>query len=88
MFLGVANTSFPLVLTMIALRGRDPATVVGLSAFAQGVGYLLAIPGPILVGVLHDESGGWRVPLSLMVVLMIPQLIAGVMAGRDRQVCG
>jgi CP family cyanate transporter-like MFS transporter len=84
--LGVANCAFPLALTMITLRGRSPATVVRLSAFAQGVGYILAIPTPILVGVLHDASGGWRLPLALMVGLMIPQLIAGMVAGRDRQV--
>jgi CP family cyanate transporter-like MFS transporter len=84
--LGVVNCAFPLALTMIPLRGRSPATVVRLSAFAQGVGYLIAIPGPILVGVLHDVSGGWRLPLGFMVVLMVPQLIAGYAAGRDRQV--
>ncbi|MBG0560380.1 CynX/NimT family MFS transporter [Actinoplanes aureus] len=85
-FLGVANTAFPLVLTMITLRGRNPATVVRLSGFAQGVGYLIAIPGLILIGALHDATGGWRVPLALMTVLMVPQIIAGVAAGRDRQV--
>jgi len=71
---------------MIALRGRTPATVVRLSAFAQGVGYILAIPGPVLVGFLHDRTGGWRVPLALMIALMLPQLVAGLAAGRDRQV--
>jgi MFS transporter, CP family, cyanate transporter len=86
LLLGVVNTAFPLVLTMIGLRGRTPGTVVRLSAFAQGVGYLLAIPGPTLVGLLHDHTGGWRVPLGFMVVLMIPQMIAGIAAGRDRQV--
>jgi CP family cyanate transporter-like MFS transporter len=84
--LGVVNCAFPLVLTMIALRGRTPGTVVRLSAFAQSVGYLVAIPGPILIGVLHDATGGWRAPLGLMVALMVPQLVAGVVAGRDRQV--
>lgn len=84
--LGVVNTAFPLALTMIALRGRTPATVVRLSAFAQGVGYILAIPGPILVGYLHDRSDGWRVPLALMIALMVPQLVAGLAAGRNRQV--
>jgi CP family cyanate transporter-like MFS transporter len=84
--LGIVNSAFPLALTMIALRGSTPATVVRLSAFAQGTGYLLAIPGPIVVGLLHDVSGGWRLPLALMVVLMIPQLVAGAVAGRDRQV--
>ncbi|MET0425654.1 MAG: MFS transporter [Actinoplanes sp.] len=84
--LGVVNTAFPLVLTMIALRGSSPSTVVKLSAFAQGVGYLLAIPGPILVGALHDRTDGWRAPLALMVALMIPQIIAGTLAGRNRQI--
>ena len=84
--LGVVNTAFPLVLTMIALRGRNPSTVVRLSAFAQGVGYLLAIPGPILVGMLHDHTHGWRAPLGFMTALMVPQIVAGFFAGRDRQV--
>lgn len=84
--LGVANAAFPLVLTMIALRGKNPGTVVQLSAFAQSVGYLIAIPSPILVGVLHDWSGGWRLPLGFMVALTIPQIIAGMAAGRDRQI--
>lgn len=52
----------------------------------QGVGYLMAIPGPILVGLLHDRTDGWRIPLALMIVLMVPQIIASYQAGRDRQV--
>lgn len=84
--LGVANCSFPLVLTMIALRGRDTATVARLSAFAQSTGYLLSVPGPILVGVLYDHTGSWRIPLALLAFLMIPQMAAGVLAGRDRQI--
>jgi CP family cyanate transporter-like MFS transporter len=83
--LGVANCSFPLVLTMIALRGRDAATVGRLSAFAQSTGYLLSIPGPIVVGVLYDHTGSWRIPLALMAFLMVPQMVAGALAGRDRQ---
>ncbi|GGM99041.1 CynX/NimT family MFS transporter [Actinoplanes campanulatus] len=83
--LGVVNAAFPLALTMIALRGRTPATVVRLSAFAQSVGYLFAIPGPIVVGLLHEVSHGWRLPLALMIALMIPQLTAGYFAGQNRQ---
>ena len=84
--LGVANCSFPLVLTMIALRGRDAATVSRLSAFAQSTGYLLSVPGPIVVGVLYDHTGSWRIPLALLALLMVPQMVAGVLAGRDRQI--
>jgi CP family cyanate transporter-like MFS transporter len=84
--LGVANCAFPLVLTMIALRGRDAATVARLSAFAQSMGYLLAIPGPIVVGVCYQRTGGWQLPLALMALLMVPQMVAGWLAGRDRRV--
>ncbi|MGY0055849.1 CynX/NimT family MFS transporter [Streptomyces sp. LZ34] len=84
--LGVANCSFPLALTMIGMRGRDSATVIRLSAFAQSAGYLLSVPGPILVGALYQHSGGWRAPLACMALLMLPQLVAGLLAGRDRQI--
>ncbi|MCO5997230.1 CynX/NimT family MFS transporter [Actinoallomurus rhizosphaericola] len=84
--LGLSNTAFPLALAMIGMRGRDGATVTRLSAFAQSTGYLISIPVPILVGVLYQHSGGWRTPLVLMAVLMVLQLTAGLVAGRDRRI--
>lgn len=84
--LGVSNCAFPLALTMIGMRSRTGAGVVRLSAFAQSTGYLLSIPGPLLVGVLYQHSGGWTLPLGLMAGLLVPQMIVGVMAGRDRTI--
>ncbi|MFJ9703232.1 MULTISPECIES: CynX/NimT family MFS transporter [Streptomyces] len=84
--LGVSNCAFPLALTMIGMRARTGAGVVRLSAFAQCAGYLLSVPGPILVGALYQHSGGWTAPLALMAGLMVPQMAAGVLAGRDRTV--
>ncbi|MFG3189499.1 CynX/NimT family MFS transporter [Streptomyces omiyaensis] len=84
--LGISNCSFPLALTMIGMRSRTGAGVVRLSAFAQCVGYLISIPGPLLVGVLYQHSGGWGVPIALMGGLMVPQMIVGSLAGRDRTV--
>ncbi|BBA96541.1 putative transmembrane transport protein [Actinacidiphila reveromycinica] len=84
--LGFANCAFPLVLTMIGMRARSGAGVVRLSAFAQSTGYLLSIPGPILVGALNQASGGWGLPMALMLVLVVPQVACGVLAGRNRHV--
>lgn len=84
--LGVSNCSFPLALTMIGMRARTHAGVVRLSAFAQSTGYLLSIPGPLLVGALYQHSGGWNLPIALMAGLMVPQIAAGLLAGRDRTV--
>ncbi|GGX75749.1 MFS transporter [Streptomyces fructofermentans] len=84
--LGVSNCSFPLALTMVGMRARTGAGVVQLSAFAQSTGYLISIPGPLLVGVLYQHSGGWGLPIALMAGLMVPQIVVGVLAGRDRTV--
>ncbi|MFH8709700.1 CynX/NimT family MFS transporter [Streptomyces zaomyceticus] len=86
LLLGISNCSFPLALTMIGMRTRTGAGVVRLSAFAQSVGYLISIPGPLLVGVLYQHSGGWGLPIALMGGLMVPQMIVGTLAGRDRTV--
>ncbi|MER6119268.1 MFS transporter [Streptomyces sp. NPDC001743] len=86
LLLGVSNCAFPLALTMIGMRSRSGAGVVRLSAFAQSTGYLISIPGPLLVGVLYQHSGGWGLPIALMAALMVPQMAAGILAGRDRTI--
>ncbi|MGW7528037.1 CynX/NimT family MFS transporter [Streptomyces sp. NPDC054783] len=84
--LGVSNCAFPLALTMVGMRARSGPGVAQLSAFAQSTGYLISIPGPLLVGVLYQQSGGWGLPIALMAGLMLPQMAVGFLAGRDRTV--
>ncbi|UFR05330.1 CynX/NimT family MFS transporter [Streptomyces sp. Go40/10] len=86
LLLGVSNCAFPLALTMVGMRARSGPGVVQLSAFAQSTGYLISIPGPLLVGVLYQQSGGWGLPIALMAGLMVPQMVVGFLAGRDRTV--
>ncbi|MET9498988.1 MFS transporter [Streptomyces sp. NPDC006552] len=84
--LGISNCAFPLALTMVGMRARTGAGVAKLSAFAQSTGYLISIPGPLLVGVLYQHSGGWGAPIALMAALMVPQIVVGVLAGRNRTI--
>lgn len=86
LLLGVSNCSFPLALTMVGMRSRTGTGVVKLSAFAQSTGYLLSIPGPLLVGVLYQHSGGWTLPIALMGAILVPQIVVGVLAGRNRTI--
>ncbi|WP_419993817.1 CynX/NimT family MFS transporter [Streptomyces boninensis] len=86
LLLAVSNCSFPLVLTLIGMRSRTGAGVVKLSAFAQSTGYVISIPGPLVVGGLYSATGGWGAPLALMAALMVIQIAVGVVAGRDRMV--
>jgi CP family cyanate transporter-like MFS transporter len=85
--LGVGTgSSFPIALVLIGLRSGNPATTPQLSAVVQGVGYLIAATGPLLVGLLHDTSGGWTVPLWTLIVLTVAQGVSGWVAGRARTV--
>jgi MFS transporter, CP family, cyanate transporter len=63
-------------------RAPDPVTAASLSAFAQGVGYLIASAGPLAVGFLHDATGGWTVPGLVLLGVAVLQLITGWLAGR------
>ncbi|MHA6763655.1 MFS transporter [Streptacidiphilus sp. PAMC 29251] len=83
---GLANCAFPLTLTMIGLRTRTSEGVTRLSAFAQGVGYLISVPGPILIGVLYQREHGWYGPLAFLAVLMAAQAVVGRRAARPRQI--
>jgi CP family cyanate transporter-like MFS transporter len=83
---GLSNCCFPLALTMIGLRARSAAGVARLSAFAQSLGYLIAVPGPVLVGGLYQGTGSWYAPIGLLAALLVPQMAAGLVAGRARHV--
>jgi MFS transporter, CP family, cyanate transporter len=81
--LGVGQgASIALALLIIALRAPDPASVTALSAVAQSSGYLLAALGPFLIGLLHQLSGGWTLPLVTGLLACGVQLVIGVLAGR------
>ena len=79
---GVGLGLFPLVLTLIGLRSRTDAGTAALSGFTQSVGYVIAIIGPLGMGFLYDVTGGWTLPLSLLLVLVVPMLVTGLMVAR------
>ncbi|MER8183410.1 MFS transporter [Kitasatospora sp. NPDC094015] len=83
--LGVAQGgSFGLALAFIVLRTDTPAGAARLGGMSQAVGYLVAASGPVGAGALHQLTGGWTVPLALMLVLAGAAAVAGWGAGRNR----
>jgi len=69
-------------------RAPDPVTAASLSAFAQSIGYLLAASGPLLLGYLHTATGGWTIPVWVLLGVVALQLVTGCLAGRARTVPG
>jgi MFS transporter, CP family, cyanate transporter len=86
LLLGVGQGAlFALALTFVVLRSASSATAARLSAMSQSAGYLIAAGGPVLVGLVRDAAG-WSAAIGLLLALLVPQLLAGVGAGRARQV--
>jgi CP family cyanate transporter-like MFS transporter len=87
LLLGVGQGAlFALALTLVVLRTASTETAARLSAMSQSFGYLIAAGGPVVVGVVHDVAGGWGPALGLLLALLVPQLVTGLRASRDRRV--
>ncbi|MFE4617966.1 CynX/NimT family MFS transporter [Streptomyces sp. NPDC056747] len=75
-----------LALTLIVLRSGDAVTASRLSGMAQTVGYLLAAAGPLVAGALHQATGSWTLPISLVLGVCAASLAVGLLAARNRTV--
>jgi MFS transporter, CP family, cyanate transporter len=67
-------------------RAPDPSTAASLSSLAQSVGYLLSAAGPLAVGFLRTATGGWTVPVVLLLAVCVVEITVGLLAGRDRMI--
>ncbi|MFJ5708942.1 CynX/NimT family MFS transporter [Streptomyces sp. NPDC093105] len=75
-----------LALTLIVLRTKDAPTAARLSGMAQTVGYLMAAAGPLAAGALHQATGSWTLPISLVLGVCAAAAGVGMLAARDRTV--
>jgi len=80
------GSAFPLALTVMGLRTRNPEQTQQLSAMAQTIAYSFAIIGPLAVGALRDTTGGWTAGLCFLLVLCAAQFCFGLAAGRPKLV--
>jgi CP family cyanate transporter-like MFS transporter len=64
---GLGNLIFPVSLVLINLRSRGLHGSVALSGFVQGCGYAVAAAVPLLVGILHDLTGGWTATIIMLI---------------------
>ena len=80
--IGLGPILFPVCLVLINIRTRTHTGSVALSGFAQGIGYTIGALGPLLVGVLHDASGGWTLPLSFLFATSFVAIVGAVVLSR------
>ena len=71
-------------LILPVLRAADASVVASLTAMMLGIGYGLASLGPLLLGTVHDVTGGWAWPLVVLGALTLAQLAPGLHASAPR----
>lgn len=81
-----SGASLSLSMLYMAIRAQSSEAASALSGMAQSIGYLIAAAGPALFGWLAAASGGWILPLWLVLAVGAVQLVAGILLGRGRMV--
>lgn len=82
LLVGAGSILFPVCLVLINARTRTPGGTVAVSGFAQGVAYALGALGPLLVGLLHDVTGGWTLPLVLLLAVALVATVPAIALSR------
>jgi len=83
---GLGPLVFPLCLVLINLRTHTHQASVALSGFVQSIGYAVGSLGPLLVGVIHDSTDGWAVPLIFLAATSIIASIAALVLSKPTYV--
>lgn len=84
--LGSGGGAFPFAMLIVAIRARSFDALTALSAFAQSTAYLFATIGPFVIGLLHDVTHGWTVPIWAMIGAAVAMGGFGLLAVRPRYV--
>jgi CP family cyanate transporter-like MFS transporter len=82
--MGLAS-SFPLSLALIAMKANNQQQTTLLSAIAQGGGYLVAAVGTFALGMIHEATSSWQVPILILVVAALIQAFVGLIAGSKQR---
>lgn len=75
------GAGFALGLSVIAWRTPDAARAGAASGMALGCGYLLAGVAPLVMGLLLDVTGGYSVPLGVLLLAGAGQALAIALIG-------
>jgi len=79
-------TSLVLCLSLFNLRATHHRQASQLSGMAQCVGYALAALGPLFFGVLHEQSGNWTLPFSVLAMLSLLQMLLAPLAAQSKPI--
>lgn len=77
------GASIGLALLFMVLRSTSSSQTSEVSGMSQSLGYALAAVGPVAIGALHDQTESWVIAFAALSVMLVPQAISTVWAGKD-----
>ncbi|MFT4137306.1 CynX/NimT family MFS transporter [Microbacterium sp.] len=83
---GMTAMFFPLTLVLVGVRARTHEGAVALSAFVQSLGYGIVALFPVGLGMLHDLTHAWTLPLLVLIGVALVGVPTGMVAARANTV--
>ena len=72
---------FAALFTVVVQVSHSDRESARLSAFVQGIGYVVAATGPAVLGLAHDATGAWTVPVLIVLGTTATFTVLGLAAG-------
>ena len=72
---------FAALFTVVVQVSHSDRESARLSAFVQGIGYVVAATGPAVLGLTHDATNAWTVPVLIVLGTTASFSVLGVWAG-------
>lgn len=76
--------NFTVIFTLVVQHTRGHGEARRMSAVVQTIGYSAAALGPFALGAIHVSSGGWTVPLLVVVGALSIMTVSGLTAATVR----
>lgn len=73
------------IFALVVRRARDLTENRRMSALVQGGGYLVAATGPWVIGAAYEYTGGWDVPMLIVLGALLVLLVVGTATAVIRQ---
>lgn len=77
--------NFTVIFTLVVQRSRAQSEARRMSAMVQSLGYAAAAVGPFALGAIHTRTGGWTVPLVVVLGALVLMTVSGLIAASTRR---
>ncbi|WP_449354790.1 CynX/NimT family MFS transporter [Virgibacillus natechei] len=80
------GAAFSLSMMFFSLRSNDGQEASKVSGMAQSIGYLIAAVGPVLLGLMHDITADWTLPIILVGIVGAILIVSGIKSGAAKKI--